>query len=305
MRERTIRHSVNCKGVGLHSGTHCRVIFHPAPSGSGVIFVKKVKNRLIYIKAISKNVGNTELATNLKVNGEEVKTIEHLMAAIRGLGIDNLLIEVQGEEIPIMDGSAYPFVELILSAGITDLNTPKKRYLLKKNVMLANFNRWIKAYPARGFKVDYIINFSHDLIGQQYFFYKHSAKSFEYDISPARTFGFLKDVHNLKKDKLALGGSLENAVVFDDRGVLNPEGLRFEDEPVRHKILDFIGDLSLIGLPIEGYFQVFCSGHNFNSSFVDFLLKNKHEYLETVTLASDYSKNTTGKGDMPVSVCVN
>jgi len=303
MNEKTIKYSVSCEGIGLHSGKRSSVFFHPAPAGWGIVFVKKVRNRLIYIKAESKNVVSTEFATNLGLNGEKIGTVEHVLAAIRGLEIDNILVEVQGDEIPVMDGSAYPFVELLLSAGFQLSDKPRKRYLLKKNIMWGDFNKWIKAYPAKGFKVDYIINFPHTSIGQQIFFYCHSLDSFNRDISRARTFGFLKDVFKLKEVGLALGGSLENAVVFDEKGVLNSEGLRFEDEPVRHKILDFIGDISLIGMPIEGYFQVFCSGHAFNSSFVKYLLKNRHEFLETISFNPDQKKERIQS--VQVSVCAN
>ncbi len=275
----TIKTTVTCKGIGLHSGEKTRVFFHPAPSNRGIVFVKKSGKKLKYIYATSNYVKDTSFATTLGVDGDRIATVEHLVAAIRGVGIDNLIVEVQGEEIPAMDGSAYPFVELFLCAGIETNGAKKKEYVLKKKVVWGDMNRWIRAYPAECFKVDYIIDFSHPKIGQQMFFYRHDKDEFICKVSKARTFGFLEDISRLKEMGLAQGGSLDNAVVFDKKGVVNREGLRYPDEPVRHKLLDFIGDVSLLGTPIRGYFQVYCSGHSFNSSFVKFLQKNKEEYL--------------------------
>ncbi len=282
MYRRSIKNSVSLEGIGLHRGKKVKVIFHPAPCGWGIVFLKKVSKRLVYIKAEVNNVVSTEFATNLGVDSEYIGTVEHLLSAMRGLGITDIIVEVQGDEVPVLDGSAKPFVEILESAGTQDLGKPARRFLLKKNIIWGDFNRWIRAYPARGFKVDYIIDFPHRAIGQQVYFYSHSLDNFKRDIAPARTFGFLKNVYELQKKGLALGGSLENAVVFDENGIINPEGLRFSDEPVRHKLLDFIGDLSLIGAELEGYFQVYCSGHCFNLSFAKYLLKNRHEYLESV-----------------------
>ncbi|WP_461833402.1 UDP-3-O-acyl-N-acetylglucosamine deacetylase [Desulfothermus sp.] len=283
MVEKTIKRSVKCSGEGLHTGRKVCVIFHPAPVGWGVVFLKKVNNKLIYIKADVKNVVSTDYATNIGSNGEMIGTVEHALAAIRGLGIDNVIIEVKGDELPVLDGSARPFVELLESAGICSTNRPKVKYLLKKSLIWGDFKRWIRAYPARGFKVDYIIDFSGTPIGKQAFFYIHSANEFKQKVAPARTFGFLNIVHEMQEKGLALGGSLDNAVVFDDSGVLNSGGLRFQDEPVRHKLLDFMGDLSLLGREVEGYFQVYCSGHAFNTSFVKYLLDNRHEFLDNVS----------------------
>jgi len=283
MIEKTIKSAVKCKGQGLHTGRKVSVIFHPAPEGWGVVFLKKVGNKLVYIKADVNNVVSTDYATNIGSNGEMIGTVEHALAAIRGLGINNVIVEVKGDELPVLDGSAKPFVELLESAGICSTNRPKVKYLLKKSIIWGDFKRWIRAYPARGFKVDYIIDFSGTPIGKQAFFYTHSSKEFRQHIAPARTFGFLNIVYEMQEKGLALGGSLDNAVVFDERGVLNSDGLRFEDEPVRHKLLDFIGDLSLLGGEIEGYFQVYCSGHAFNASFVRYLFEHRHEFLDTVS----------------------
>jgi len=286
MMEKTIKRSVKCRGQGLHTGRKVTVIFHPAPEGWGVVFLKKICNKLVYIKADVKNVVSTDYATNIGSNGERIGTVEHALAAIRGLGIDNVIIEVKGDELPVLDGSAKPYVDLLESAGICSTNRPKIKYLLKKSVLWGGFKRWIRAYPATGFKVDYIIDFSGTPIGKQVFFYNHSADEFKQNIAPARTFGFLNVVYEMQEKGLALGGSLDNAVVFDDKGVLNSEGLRFEDEPVRHKLLDFIGDLSLIGGEVEGYFQVYCSGHAFNASFVKYLLDNHQKFLDNISQVS-------------------
>ncbi len=288
----TIKNTVSCKGIGLHSGNKVRVFFHPAPSNRGIVFVKKSDKKLKYIYATSKYVKDTSFATTLGVDGDRISTVEHLVAAIRGLGIDNLIVEVQGDEIPVMDGSAYPFVELFLWAGIETNGAKKKEYVLKKKVVWGDMNRWIRAYPAECFKVDYIIHFPHPKIGQQMFFYRHERDEFVCKVSKARTFGFLEDISRLKEMGLARGGSLDNAVVFDKRGILNREGLRYPDEPVRHKLLDFIGDVSLLGVPIRAYFQVHCSGHSFNSAFVKFLEKNREEYL---SLEEVREVDTSGK----------
>lgn len=280
MNEVTIKNRVSCSGTGLHTGVRSKVIFHPAPGGTGIVFLKKSGKKIKYIQANVKHVVSTDLATSIGSNGDMVGTVEHLLAALRGLSIDNLFIEVQGDEIPILDGSSKVFVELLESSGFCYCDVPKRTYMLKKKIMWGDLKRWIKAYPSKGFRVDYIIDFAHPMIGQQMFHYQHRTTIFKEHIAPARTFGFLKDVCRLKEMGLALGGSLDNAVVFDDEKILNPGGLRFADEPVRHKILDFIGDLSLIGGVLEGYFQVYCSGHAFNSSFVKYLLNNRVEFLQ-------------------------
>ncbi len=286
-KEVTIKNRVSCSGIGLHTGCRSRIIFHPAPGGTGIVFLKKSSKKIRYIKASVYYVVSTELATTVGSNGDFIGTVEHLLAAVRGLNIDNLFIEVQGDEIPILDGSSKVFVELIESSGFCYCDTPKKKFMLKKKIVWGDIKRWIKAYPATGFKVDYIIDFAHPMIGQQRYSYNHSRYEFKQQIAPARTFGFLKDVCRLKEMGLALGGSLDNAVVFDENKILNPEGLRFVDEPVRHKILDFMGDLSLIGGCLEGYFQVYCSGHAFNASFVKYLLNYRSEYLDIALLTRD------------------
>ncbi len=291
----TIKRSVKCRGIGLHTGQECRVFFHPAPSNSGVVFLKKSGKGLKYIHANLRYVMDTSYATTLGVDGDRVATVEHLVAAIRGVGIDNIIIEVQGEEIPAMDGSAYPFVELFMDVGIESNGAKKRECILKKEVVWEDNGRCIRAYPADCFKVDYIIDFPHPAIGQQMFFYWQERDEFISKISRARTFGFLQDISYLKKRGLARGGSLENAVVFGEEGVINEGGLRFPDEPVRHKLLDFIGDMSLLGVPIRGYFQVYCSGHAFNVSFVKFLEEHRDEYLSLTT--GGYG--TSSEGEMP------
>jgi len=285
MRQKTLKKSVHCSGVGLHSGEKLRLVMRPAGPDTGVVFqhVGESGRRQIF-QPLPERVVATGLATTLGCDGHTVATVEHLMAAIAGLGIDNIIVEVHGDEIPIMDGSAASFVFLLRSAGIRKQSAGKKVFRLKKELAFERDGKSIKAIPYEGFRVIYTIDFNHPLVGVQTFTLDLNPESFMREVAKARTFGFMKDVEMLQKNGLALGGSLDNAVVLDEYGVVNPEGLRYENELVRHKILDFIGDMSLLEHPLQGEFHVFCSGHALNNGFLRYVSENRDLYLNRIDL---------------------
>jgi UDP-3-O-[3-hydroxymyristoyl] N-acetylglucosamine deacetylase len=260
------------------------MVLKPAPADTGVIFSLSTKSgRQVVVPEPGKVVG-TGLATTLGTAGAKVSTVEHLLAALVGLEIDNVLVEVDGEEIPILDGSASVYVYLINSAGIRVLDRPREVAKIKRTLVFEQDGKRVVAKPFNGLKIDYQINFPHPQIGTQNFSFESTPLTFSHRIARARTFGFMKDVEWLQKNGLALGGSLENAVVFDDYGVVNPEGLRFADEMVRHKILDFMGDIAVGSHRIWGHFEVSCSGHDFNNRFMRYLFDNQSEFLDFVAL---------------------
>jgi len=284
MRQKTIKRDISCSGIGLHSGKKVTLTLRPAPEDTGIIFVHKGEQGKTVISLSPDKVISTGLATTIGHNGVPIATVEHLLGAVYGLGLDNLYVEVSGEELPIMDGSATTFVFLLRSAGIRKQGKPKKVLAFTRAVNFKDGDKWIKVQPYQGFKVKYIIVFDHPMIGRQVFEFKHSPENFIRVVAKARTFGFLKDVEKLQQLGLALGGSLDNAVVLDDYGVINPEGLRFEDELVRHKVLDFIGDMAVMGLPLWGDFEVHCSGHAFNNAFLRFVHKHQDDFLKLIEL---------------------
>ncbi|SFL54236.1 UDP-3-O-[3-hydroxymyristoyl] N-acetylglucosamine deacetylase [Desulfomicrobium norvegicum] len=265
------------------------MVLKPAPADTGVIFSLSTKSgRQVVVPEPGKVVG-TGLATTLGTAGAKVSTVEHLLAALVGLEIDNVLVEVDGEEIPILDGSASVYVYLINSAGIRVLDRPREVAKIKRTLVFEQDGKRVVAKPFNGLKIDYQINFPHPQIGTQNFSFESTPLTFSHRIARARTFGFMKDVEWLQKNGLALGGSLENAVVFDDYGVVNPEGLRFTDEMVRHKILDFMGDIAVGSHRIWGHFEVSCSGHDFNNRFMRYLFDNQSEFLDFVALEDTVS----------------
>jgi len=266
------------------------MILKPAPADTGVIFSLSTKSgRQVVVPEPGKVVG-TGLATTLGTAGAKVSTVEHLLAALVGLEIDNVLVEVDGEEIPILDGSASVYVYLINSAGIRVLDRPREVAKIKRTLVFEQDGKRVVAKPFNGLKIDYRINFPHPQIGTQNFSFESTPLTFSHRIARARTFGFMKDVEWLQKNGLALGGSLENAIVFDDYGVVNPEGLRFADEMVRHKILDFMGDIAVGSHRIWGHFEVSCSGHDFNNKFMRYLFDNQSEFLDFVALEDTASR---------------
>lgn len=284
MTQTTINHPIDCTGIGLHSGKTVRLGLRPASENTGIIFHIKTPDGIRAISPRPDIVTDTGLATTLSSGDARVSTVEHLLAAIRGLAIDNIHVDVEGGEIPIMDGSAAPFVLLLGKAGITRQNAPRRVLRIRKPVSFSRDGKSIEAYPHNGFMVEYSITFPHRLIGTQTMRLNLTPRSFA-DVSRARTFGFLREVEYLHSKGLARGGSLDNAIVLDDCSVLNKEGLRFDDEFVRHKVLDFIGDMAMLDRPLQGRFIVSCSGHALNNEFLRTITANAQEYLEAVTLA--------------------
>ena len=276
--QRTVKSKVACRSVGLHSGRKINLIIKPAEINDGIVFVRKDLLRNNMIKAELKNVCDTTLATTLGVNGTRVSTVEHLLSAFRGMGVDNAVVEIDSPEIPIMDGSALPLVNLLKSVGTIVQGNCKNLLVIKETISLTDGDGWVMLVPSPEFKITYKINFEHPKIGEQSYHIVFSDVAYEKDICAARTFGFIKDVEYLQAKGLALGGSLDNVVVLDDEKIINKEGLRFSDEFVRHKILDVIGDLSLLGIPIIGHFVAYKSGHRLNNLLLEKLLANEENW---------------------------
>ncbi|MEI6894905.1 MAG: UDP-3-O-acyl-N-acetylglucosamine deacetylase [Colwellia sp.] len=268
IKQRTLKTSVSTVGVGLHKGEKVQVTLRPAPANTGIVFRRVDLNPVVEIKASPEAVGETTLCTCL-VNEQQVKvsTVEHLLSAVAGLGIDNLFVDVDAAEIPIMDGSALPFVYLIQSVGIETLNAPKRFLRIKKPIRVEEGDKWAELLPYEGFKVNFSIEFEHPVIEKtgQTMSIDFSSRSYIKEISRARTFGFMKDIDFLRSHNLALGGSLENAIVLDNYRMLNKDELRYDDEFVKHKILDAIGDLYMGSASILGELNAFKSGHGLNN----------------------------------------
>lgn len=267
-RQRTFKQRASLDGIGLHSGAKVRLTLAPAPADSGIVFIRADAPDL-EIPALCAFVVDTTMNTSLGRAGIRIGTVEHLLAALAGSGIDNARIEVEGPEIPIMDGSSEPFVQLVRRAGLHEQRASRRFLLVRRPVSVTEGDKLARLSPARGeFSIACTIDFRHPLISDQSYRLKVNESSFRKEIARARTFGFKRDVERLHRAGLARGGSLENAVVVDDFNILNPEGLRFPDEFVRHKILDAVGDLSLIGMPILGRFTGVKPGHALNHMLV-------------------------------------
>ncbi len=279
----------------MHSGNKVTLTIKPAPVNTGIVLVRTDMQPAVEIAAKAEQVRETTMCTAL-VNDEGVRisTIEHLFAALAGLGIDNAVIEVDAPEIPIMDGSASPFVFLLQSAGIKDQSVAKKYLKIKHTVRVEDGDKWAELRPFKGFRVDFAIDFNHPEIArsQQHMVMDFSSSAFVKDISRARTFGFMRDIEYLRANNLALGGSMENAVVLDEYRVLNPDGLRYEDEFVKHKILDAFGDLYVAGHAIVGEFCAYKTGHALNNRLVRALLAQQDAW-ELVSFEKE--------ADVPVS----
>lgn len=284
IRQRTLRNSIKATGVGLHSGDKVYLTLRPAPVDTGIVFLRTDVSPMVEIPAQALKVTDTTLSTTVENNGVKVSTIEHLMAALAGLGIDNAYIELSAPEVPIMDGSAGPFVFLIQSAGIEEQSAAKKFIRIKRKVTVKDGDKTASFLPFDGFKVSFTIDFDHPVFRSrsQKASVDFSSTSFVREVSRARTFGFLRDIEFLRSKNLALGGSVENAIVIDDYKILNDDGLRYDDEFVRHKILDAIGDLYLAGHGIIGEFQGYKSGHALNNQLVRALLAQQDAW-EIVT----------------------
>lgn len=284
IRQRTLKNAIKATGITLHGGERAELLLHPAPPNTGIIFQRVDLDPIVEIPALAEYVGDTTLSTALVRDGVRVSTVEHLLSALAGLGIDNAYIDVTAAEIPIMDGSAGPFVFLVQSAGIQEQNAAKRFIRIKKQVTVKDGDKWAKFEPFEGFKVTFTIEFDHPV------FKMHtktatldfSSTSYVKEVSRARTFGFMADFEKLRSMNLARGASLDNAVAVDDYRVLNEDGLRYEDEFVRHKILDAVGDLYLLGSSLIGAFSGHKSGHALNNHLLRNLLANQ-EAWEYVT----------------------
>ena len=267
-QQRTLAKAVSCSGIGVHSGKKVNLTIKPVPVNHGIKFVRTDLPDSPGISAHLNMVVDTSLATVIGYNGFIISTIEHLMAAFAGLSIDNALVELDAYEMPIMDGSAGPFTRLIMNAGIKKQAESRCVFVVNKPIKYEDGDKSVCVYPSSDFKITYTIEYPHPLIRKQSYSLQVSDDSFENDISHARTFGFLHEIEYLKRYGFAKGGSLDNAVVLAEDGILNPDGLRYPDEFVRHKILDCLGDFSLLGMPILGHIVVKKSGHAFNHEFL-------------------------------------
>lgn len=289
IKQRTLKRIVQATGVGLHTGKKVTLTLRPAPANTGVIYRRTDLNPPVDFPADAKYVRDTMLSTCL-VNDEGVRisTVEHLNAALAGLGIDNIIVEVDAPEIPIMDGSAAPFIYLLMDGGIDELNSAKKFVRVKQTVRVEDGDKWAEIRPFNGFSLDFTIDFKHPAIDASSQRYKmnFSAEAFMRQISRARTFGFMREIEYLQSRGLCLGGSLDCAIVVDDFRVLNEEGLRFEDEFVRHKMLDAIGDLFMCGHNIIGAFTALKSGHALNNKLLQAVLA-KQEAWEWATFEDE------------------
>ncbi len=282
--QRTIKKEIKIEGIGLHTGEKTSIKLIPAEANEGINFIKNGK----LIPALIDYATRFDFSTSLTKDGEVINTIEHLLASLYFTGIDNIYIELEGSEIPILDGSAYPFVEAIKKAGIKSFTEEKIYAVLEKEVIVKDGDKYIKGTPYNNFKATYHAVYSNEIIGNKKFTYIPTEKDSFINVYKARTYCFFEEVEYLKKMGLAKGGSLENAVVFKDNKILNPEGLRFEDEPVRHKLLDLIGDLYLLGNPLIAEVYSYKGGHKLNAEFVR---KIKEEKAITYKYASEVLEN--------------
>jgi UDP-3-O-[3-hydroxymyristoyl] N-acetylglucosamine deacetylase len=276
--QRTIKQEINFEGIGLHSGKPVTMKLRPAPADNGIVFVRTDLEGA-EIKAVAANTAATIYATTLRRNGAAVQTVEHLLAALGGLGIGNVYVELDAEEVPILDGSAGPFIRMIAKAG---LHTQKKvQPVLKvtRPLFVRDGGKQLAIWPAESTAISFSIEFKHPLVREQSITYRVSEDNFIREIADARTFGFLRDVEALQANGLAKGGSLANAVVLGDEAILNEEGLRYHDEFVRHKVLDIIGDLALVGMPVIGHVVAHKSGHSLNAQMVERLLQSPTNWV--------------------------
>ncbi len=284
LKQRTVKRLVRTTGVGLHSGTKVELTLHPAAVGTGIVFRRVDLDPVVEFKARADLVGETRMASVLIHQGARVSTVEHLMSACAGLGIDNLVIDVSAEEIPIMDGSASSFVYLLQQAGVEEQDAPKQFIRVLKDVEVrqgtGNNEKWARLSPHDGYKLDFFIEFNHPAVDgtTQRATVDFGDVSYVHDVARARTFGFMQDVESLRGMGLARGGSLENAIVMDEYRILNSDGLRYEDEFVRHKILDAIGDLYLVGYPLLASYHAHKSGHALNNDLLRALLAQPDAY---------------------------
>jgi UDP-3-O-[3-hydroxymyristoyl] N-acetylglucosamine deacetylase len=289
IKQRTLKNVIRATGVGLHTGKKVLLTLRPASANTGIIFRRVDLDPAVEIPAKPKYVGDTSLSTTLVKDNIRISTVEHLLSALAGFGIDNVFVDLTADEVPIMDGSAGPFVFLIQSAGIAEQNAAKEFLRIKEKVRVERDGKWAMFEPFDGFKVGFSIEFDHPVFNQNncHAEIDFSTTSFVKEVSRARTFGFMRDVELLRQKNLVLGGSLDNAVVVDDYRVLNEDGLRYADECVKHKILDAIGDLYLLGHSLIGAFKGHKSGHALNNTLIRELLLNEDAW-ELVSFETEY-----------------
>jgi UDP-3-O-[3-hydroxymyristoyl] N-acetylglucosamine deacetylase len=280
LKQRTLKNPIKTTGVGLHTGARVEIVLRPAAPDTGIVFHRVDLEHPVSIPADARNVGDTRLSSTLKRDGASISTVEHLMSALAGLGIDNLHVDVAGPEIPIMDGSAGPFVFLLQSAGVVEQDPPKRYLRIVQPVEVKEGDKWARFDPFNGFKLDFTIDFPHPMFGSEnrsvvIDFAEHS---YVKEVARARTFGFMQEVEAMRAAGLGLGGSLQNAIVLDEYRVLNSEGLRYDNEFVKHKVLDAIGDLYLLGHPLIGQYTAFKSGHGLNNALARALQARPEAY---------------------------
>ena len=280
IRQRTLKNVIRATGVGLHTGKKVYLTLRPAAPNSGIVFRRVDLDSPVDIPAKAENVGDTRLSTTLAKDGVKISTVEHLLSAFAGLGIDNAYVDVSAPEVPIMDGSAGPFVFLIQSAGVEEQNAAKRFIRIKQPIEIRDGDKVARFEPFNGFKVSFGIDFDHPAMDGRNSIIDFSSTSFVKEVSRARTFGFLRDIEMLRENGLALGGSMDNAIVVDDFRVLNEDGLRYQDEFVRHKILDAIGDLYLLGHSLIGAFSGYKSGHELNNRLLKALIAQPEAWEE-------------------------
>lgn len=282
IKQRTLKQAAKVTGIGLHSGKKVTLTLRPAPANTGIIYARTDLDPVVYFPASADSIRDTQLCTcMINDEGVRISTVEHLNAAMSALGLDNLIVEVDAPEIPIMDGSSSPFIYLLLDAGIEEQNAAKKFIRIKDNVRVEEGDKWAEFKPYNhGLKLDFTIDFTHPMITKEVRNYKmdFSAQRFIQQLSRARTFTFMRDVEYLQSIGLALGGSLDNAIVLDEYRILNEDGLRFKDELVRHKMLDAIGDLFMCGYNILGDFSAYKSGHGLNNKLLRAVLANENAW---------------------------
>ena len=278
--QRTLKTMIRATGVGLHTGEKVHLTLRPAAPGTGIVFRRIDLPTPVEIKASPYAVGDTRLSSGLEKDGVRVSTVEHLMSALAGLGIDNLYVDLTAPEVPIMDGSAGPFVFLLQSAGLEEQKAPKRFIRVLKTVEVRDGDKWVRFDPHYGFKLNLSIDFDHPALerSRQSVVVDFSSTSYIKEVSRARTFGFMQEVEAMREQGLALGGSLDNAIVMDDYRVLTSDGLRYEDEFVKHKVLDAIGDLYLLGHPLIGAFSGYKSGHALNNLLLRRLMEERHAW---------------------------
>ncbi len=276
--QRTLSNSISCEGIGLHSGKPVRMTLKPAPIGTGVVFIRTDRENA-KVRAVAANTATKGYATTLSENGVSVQTVEHLLATFAGLSIDNVYVEIDSDEVPIMDGSALPLAKVVIEAGVENQDALQPVIKILKPVFVREDSKQLAIWPAERASVSCFIDFNHPLLREQSLSYEPSEEAFLREVSGARTFGFLSDVRTLQANGLARGASLENAIALDGESVVNAAGLRYQDEFVRHKILDLIGDMFLAGMPIIGHIVAHKSGHALNAQMVNKLLQSPQSWI--------------------------